>query len=69
MIKNNQSNPFHCAPNKSRIEKGINPIKQGKAKVLNLDKFREKKTNIKTKTKSVFVPWMNKSKVFLRSQN
>lgn len=42
MIKNNQSNPFHCAPNKSRIEKGINPIKRGKAKVLNLDKFREK---------------------------
>lgn len=49
MIKNNQSNPFHCAPNKSRIEKGINPIKQGKAKVLNLDKFREKKRTSKQK--------------------
>lgn len=49
MIKNNQSNPFHCASNKSRIEKGINPIKQEKAKVLNLDKFREKKRTSKQK--------------------
>lgn len=49
MLKNNQSNPFYCAPNKPRLEKGIKPIKQGKAKVLDLDKFREKKQASKQK--------------------
>lgn len=49
MIKNNQSNPFHCASNKAIIEKGIKPIKDGKAKILNLDKFREKKRASKQK--------------------
>lgn len=49
MSKNNQSNPFHCTPNKARIEKGIKPIKDGKAKILNLDKFREKKRASKQK--------------------
>lgn len=49
MSKNNQSNPFCCTPNKPRIEKGIKPIKQGKAKVLDLDKFRNKKQASKQK--------------------
>lgn len=49
MLKNNQSNPFYCVPNKTRIEKGSNPIKQGKAKVLDLEKFRNKKQASKQK--------------------
>ena len=63
MLKNNQSNPFYCVPNKTRIEKGSNPIKQGKAKVLDLEKFRNKK-QAKTKAKFVFAPWIEPSKVF-----
>ena len=61
MSKNNQSDPFYCAPNKPRIEKGI---KEGKTKVLDLDKFRNKKTSLKTKAKLVFSPWIGPSKVF-----
>lgn len=49
MLENNQSNPFYCVPNKTRIEKGSNPIKQGKAKVLDLEKFRNKKQASKQK--------------------
>ena len=54
MLKNNQSNPFHCTSNKAIIEKGIKPIKDGKAKILNLDKFRQKKRASKQKQNSFF---------------
>lgn len=69
MLKNNQSNPFYCVPNKAQTEKGSKPIKEGKTKVLDLDKFRNKKTSLKTKAKLVFSPWIKISKVFLLSQN
>ena len=49
MLKNNQSNPFYCTPNKAQIEKGSKLIKEGKTKVLDLDKFREKKRTSKQK--------------------
>jgi hypothetical protein len=51
MSKNNQPDPFYCAPNKPRIEKGI---KEGKTKVLDLDKFRNKKQASKQKQNSFF---------------
>lgn len=51
MSKNNQPDPFYCAPNKPRIEKGI---KEGKTKVLDLDKFRNKKQTSKQKQNSFF---------------
>lgn len=54
MLKNNQSNPFYCASNKSRIEKGIKPIKEGKTKVLDLEKFRNKKQDAKQKQNLFF---------------
>jgi len=54
MLKNNQSNPFYCASNKSRIEKGIKPIKEGKTKVLDLEKFRNKKQAAKQKQNLFF---------------
>lgn len=54
MLKNNQSNPFYCVSNKTRIEKESKPIKQGKAKILNLDKFREKKRASKQKQNAFF---------------
>lgn len=54
MLKNNQSNPFYCTPNKPRIEKGIKPVKQGKSKVLDLEKFRNKKQAAKQKQNLFF---------------
>ncbi len=49
MLKNNQSNPFYCVSNKTRTEKESKPIKQGKAKILDLEKFRNKKQAAKQK--------------------
>lgn len=54
MLKNNQSNPFYCVPNKAQTEKGSKPIKEGKTKVLDLDKFRNKKQASKQKQNSFF---------------
>lgn len=54
MLKNNQSNPFYCVSNKTRIEKESKPIKQGKAKILDLEKFRNKKQATKQKQNLFF---------------
>lgn len=54
MLKNNQSNPFYCVPNKAQTEKGSKPIKEGKTKVLDLDKFRNKKQASKQKQNLFF---------------
>jgi len=54
MLKNNQSNPFYCVSNKTRIEKESKPIKQGKAKILDLERFRNKKQAAKQKQNLFF---------------